>query len=368
VTDLNSPSRNGVHPHLAPLGWDADFARDFAPFHAEGRVPARVVAEHRDRYVVSDGASDRPATLAGRLRHQARSRKDLPATGDWVVLGGGDDGTAAIHAVLPRRGAFLRKAAGETTEAQVVAANVDVALIATALPADLSERRIERYLALAWESGAMPIVVLTKADLADDVGSAVRAVRAVAPGAEVVAVSSVSGEGVDALAQWLRPGRTAVLLGSSGVGKSTLVNRLMGGEVLRTGAVRDDGKGRHTTTHRQMVRLASGALLIDTPGMRELQLWTADAGLDAAFADVEALAARCRFGDCAHQAEPGCAVRAAARSGALDPERLESWHRLRRELAWLATRQDEAAASHERARVRTIHRAQRAHYRHKNSR
>jgi ribosome biogenesis GTPase len=265
VTDLNSPSTNGVHPHLTHLGWDADFARGFAPFHAEGRVPARVVAEHRGRYVVSDGASDRPATLAGRLRHQARCREDLPATGDWVALG-------------------------------------------------------------------------------------------------------VSGEGVDALGRWLRPGRTAVLLGSSGVGKSTLVNRLMGGEVLRTGAVRDDGKGRHTTTHRQMVRLAGGALLIDTPGMRELQLWTADAGLDAAFADVEALAARCRFGDCAHGAEPGCAVRAAARSGALDPERLESWHRLRRELAWLATRQDEAAASHERARLRTIHRAQRAHYRHSDKR
>ncbi|HLM66783.1 MAG TPA: ribosome small subunit-dependent GTPase A, partial [Longimicrobium sp.] len=164
---------------------------------------------------------------------------------------------------------------------------------------------------------------------------------------------------------WLRPGRTAVLLGSSGVGKSTLANRLAGGEVLRTGAVRDDGKGRHTTTHRQLLRLASGALLIDTPGMRELQLWTADAGLDAAFADVEALATRCRFGDCGHDGEPGCAVQAAAQSGALDPERLASWQRLRRELAWLAIRQDGAAAAQERARVKTTQRAYRDYMRRK---
>jgi ribosome biogenesis GTPase len=365
VNDSISPSLYGGYAHLASLGWDADFARDFAPHQAQGRVPARVVAEHRGRYVVADDEGERPAALAGRLRHAARGREDLPATGDWVALGAGDDGAAMIHAVLPRRSAFVRKAAGETTEAQVLAANVDVALIATALPADLSERRIERYLALAWESGAVPLVVLTKADLADDADAAVRAVRGVAPGAEVVAVSSVSGAGVDALGRWLRPGRTAVLLGSSGVGKSTLANRLAGGEVLRTGAVRDDGKGRHTTTHRELVRLASGALLIDTPGMRELQLWTADAGLDAAFADVEALATRCRFGDCGHDGEPGCAVRAAADSGALDPERLASWHRLRRELAWLAIRQDGAAAAQERARVKTTQRAYRDYMRRK---
>jgi ribosome biogenesis GTPase len=354
-----------IDPRLATLGWDADFAREFAPHRAQGRVPARVVAEHRGRYVADDGGGERPATLAGRLRHQVRAREHLPAVGDWAALGAGDDGAAVIHAVVPRRGAFLRKAAGEATEAQVLAANVDVALIATALPADLSERRIERYLALGWESGAVPVVVLTKADLAEDVDAAVRAVRIVAPGADVVAVSSVSGVGVDALGRWLRPGRTAVLLGSSGVGKSTLANRLMGAEVMRTGDVREDGKGRHTTTHRQLVKLAGGALLIDTPGMRELQLWTANAGVDAAFADLEALAARCRFGDCVHDAEPGCAVRAAAEFGALDPERLASWHRLRRELAWLSTRQDEAAAVREKARMRTIHREQRVHHRRK---
>ena len=365
MTDHNSPSIDGVDARLAALGWDAGFARDFAPFHAQGRVPARVVAEHRGRYVAADAAGERPATLAGRLRHQAHRRDDLPATGDWVALDAGEDGTAAIHAVLPRRGAFLRKAAGGATEPQVLAANVDVALVAAALPGDVNARRIERYLALAWESGAVPVVVLTKADLADDADAAVRVVRAIAPGVDVAAVSSVSGEGVEQLERWLKAGRTAVLLGSSGAGKSTLTNRLAGGEVLRTGAVRDDGKGRHTTTHRQLVRLAGGALLIDTPGMRELQLWTADAGLEAAFADVEALAARCRFGDCGHGAEPGCAVRAAVERGALDAERLASWHRLRRELAWLETRQDQAAAARERSRVRTLHKAYRDHVRHK---
>jgi ribosome biogenesis GTPase / thiamine phosphate phosphatase len=349
---------------LVPFGWDEAFARDFAAFRQTGAVPARVVAEHRDRYVIVGEDGERAAVLAGRLRHQARGREELPATGDWVAVDAGS-GTAAIQAVLPRRSLFRRKAAGDATEAQVLAANVDTALIAAALPGDVNARRIERYLALAWESGAVPLVLLTKADLADDVDAALRGVRAVAPGVDVAAVSAVTGMGVDDLARWLKPGRTAVLLGSSGAGKSTLTNLLLGAEALRTGAVREDGKGRHTTTHRQLVRLASGALLIDTPGMRELQLWTADAGLESAFADVEALAARCRFGDCAHDAEPGCAVRAVAESGALDPERLESWRRLRRELDWLELRQDEAAAAAERARVRTIHRAHRAHTRRK---
>lgn len=364
MTSNSSPSTGGFDARLASMGWDERFARDFDSLRAPGAVPARVVAEHRDRYLIHTPHGERAAVLSGRLRHQARTREDLPATGDWVVVDEGH-GTAAIHAVLPRRSLFRRKAAGDTTEAQVLAANVDVAFVAAALPADVNARRIERYLALAWESGAVPVVLLTKADLVDDVDAAVRGVRAVAPGVDVAAVSSLTGAGVDALARWLRPGRTAVLLGSSGVGKSTLTNLLLGTGALRTGAVRDDGRGRHTTTHRQLVRLANGALLIDTPGMRELQLWTADAGLEAAFADVEGLAARCRFGDCAHRTEPGCAVRAAVEHGALEPARLESWRRLRRELAWLELRQDEAAASAERARMKTVQRAYRVHTRRK---
>ncbi|HEU4883425.1 MAG TPA: ribosome small subunit-dependent GTPase A [Longimicrobium sp.] len=364
MTSQIPPSSDGLDAQLESFGWDEQLARDFDSLRAPGAVPARVVAEHRDRYVVRTAQGERAAVLAGRLRHHARTREELPATGDWVAVDEGD-GTAAIHAVLPRRSLFRRKAAGDATEAQVLAANVDVALIAAALPDDVNARRIERYLALAWESGAVPAVVLTKADLVDDVDAAIRGVRAIAPGVDVAAVSSFTGAGVDALARWLQPGRTAVLLGSSGVGKSTLTNLLLGEEALRTGAVREDGKGRHTTTHRQLVRLRNGALLIDTPGMRELQLWSADAGLESAFADVEALAARCRFGDCAHESEPGCAVRAAAESGLLDPARLESWRRLRRELDWLEIRQDEAAAAAERARVKSLHRALRVHTRRK---
>jgi ribosome biogenesis GTPase len=350
---------------LDALGWDAWFEAAYVPLAADGWSPARVVAEHRNAYVVAGVGGDRPATVAGRLRHQARMRDELPAVGDWVAVAGGADGGASIRAVLPRRSAFRRKVAGESTVAQVVAANVDVVLIATALPGDANVRRLERYLALAWESGATPVVVLTKADLSDDHQRALAAMRAAAPGVDVVAISSLTGEGVPALDRYLRPGRTAALLGSSGVGKSTLINRLLGHERLRTSAVREDGKGRHTTTHRELVRLAAGALLIDTPGMRELQLWDADAGLDAAFLDVEAIATRCRFRDCRHDAEPGCAVRAAVAAGTLDGERVAHWHKLQRELAHLAARQDEVAAAVERSRSKASQRALRAHLRRK---
>jgi ribosome biogenesis GTPase len=344
---------------LSALGWDSTFAAAFAPFAAAELAPARVVAEHRDRYVaVGGGGVETSAVLAGRLRHEARSRGELPAVGDWVAVArppsSGD--VTSIHAVLPRRTAFVRKAAGDETVAQVVAANVDVALVVTALPHDVNPRRIERYLALAWESGALPAVVLTKADLADDVGGSIAAAQAVAPGVDVIALSSLTGDGVEALERLLRPGRTAVLLGPSGAGKSTLVNRLLGANRLRTADVREDGRGRHTTTHRELVRLRSGALLIDTPGMRELQLWDADVGIGAAFADIYALAAQCRFSDCRHETEPGCAVLAAVDEGRVPAERLEHWRQLQRELAYLARRQDKLAAAEERARTRALHR------------
>ena len=361
---------------LAALGWDQSFAQAFGAATAAPTVastaawsPARVVAEHRNRYVVAGAAGERPATLAGRLRHASRGRDELPAVGDWVAVDRGSHvgvgGVASIRLLLPRRSAFRRKVSGESTAAQVVAANVDVVLIVAALPADANARRIERYLALAWESGATPVVVLTKVDLSDDRDRAVAAMRASAPGVDVVALSALTGEGVSALDGYLHAGRTAVLLGSSGVGKSTLVNRLLGQERLRTNAVREDGKGRHTTTHRELVRLASGALLIDTPGMRELQLWDADAGLDTAFLDVESVARGCRFRDCRHQAEPGCAVRVAIAAGRLDGERVNHWHKLQRELAHLAMRQDELAAAAERSRSKVIERAVRVHLRRK---
>jgi ribosome biogenesis GTPase len=274
------------------------------------------------------------------------------------------DGTTTIHLVAPRRSAFVRRAV-YTVEGQVVAANVDVALIATALPDDLNLHRLDRYLTLGWESGATPVIVLTKADLSDDVPGAIARVRASVHAPDVIAVSASTGEGIDHLAEYLVPGRTAVLLGSSGVGKSTLVNRLLGEAHLRTADVRGDGRGRHTTTHRELVTLANGALLIDTPGMRELQLWSADSGLDAAFADIDELAERCRFRDCGHNGEPGCAVAEAILGGELAADRLEHWRKLERELAYMALKQDERAASAERARIRSLMRSVRAHLRHK---
>ena len=352
---------------LASLGWDARWAASFASasevsgIHAKDDVePARVVAEHRERYTVAASDGEVSAVLGGRARHVAGGRADLPAVGDWIGLSRGvGDGTAVVRFVVPRQSAFVRKSVGDVTEPQVVAANVDVALIATALPGDLSTRRLERYLTLAWESGATPIVLLTKSDLSDGVDSALAQAALAAPGAEIIAVSAVRGDGIDALSTHLRPGRTAVLIGSSGVGKSTLVNRLLGAERQRTAQLTADGKGRHTTTHRELVRLANGALLVDTPGMRELQLWTADDGLDSTFADFDEYAVSCRFRDCVHDEEPGCAVREAVEAGKLSPARLDHWHHLRRELAWLARRQDARAMSEERNRVKSIMRGAR---------
>ena len=365
TTDASSP--------LASLGWDATWEAAFAAARESAGIrdapaitPARVVAEHRGRYGVVSDAGDGYAVLAGRARHEAEHREERPAVGDWVgVTRGSADGVALVRFVVPRRTAFVRKVAGDTTEAQVVAANVDVALIATALPGDLSARRLERYLTLAWESGATPVVLLTKSDLSSDASAAVAEVSLSAPGAAVVPISALTGDGIADLMAHLVPGRTAVLLGSSGVGKSTLVNRLLGVDRQRTADVLETGRGRHTTTHRELIRLGNGALLIDTPGMRELQLWNADEGLEASFADVEALAEECRFRDCAHATEPGCAVLAAVENGVLAAERLEHWHRLKRELAYLERKQDEVAAAELRGRVKSIMRNVRVHMRRK---
>ncbi|MFL5580348.1 MAG: ribosome small subunit-dependent GTPase A [Gemmatimonadaceae bacterium] len=353
---------------LAALGWDETFAAAFRALADDDALPARVLARHRAEYLIDGGGGARAAVAAGRLHRESEAARDpslLPAVGDWVAVAGaeGAGGRAVMRAVLPRRSAFVRKAAGSEVAAQVVAANVDVALLAAPLPDGVNPRRLERFAAMAWEGGAVPVILLTKRDLADDASLAAATADALgaAPGADLVAVSAETGEGLDALAAHLAPGRTAVLLGASGVGKSTLVNRLAGTELLRTAALRADGKGRHTTTHRELVRLASGALLIDTPGVRELALWGSGAGVEAAFDDVATLAVGCRFADCAHDSEPGCAVRDAVARGALDAARLEAWRALARELAWLARRQDDRAMAAERARVKSIMRGARVH-------
>jgi ribosome biogenesis GTPase / thiamine phosphate phosphatase len=311
---------------LGTLGWTPELADNLQP----GLLPGRVIAAHRAAFDVQTAEEIVRTRLPGRLAHESVE----VAIGDWVGLGDG-----LVRVVLPRRSAIVRKAAGLTSESQTLAANIDLAFIVSSLGPDLEPRRIERYLVTIWESGASPEIVLTKADRFDDPWEMVASVEAVAIGVPVHVVSAVSGYGLDALRARLGAGRTAVLLGSSGVGKSTLVNRWVGRELMATRETRvDDDEGRHTTTHRELVVLPSGGVVIDTPGIRELQLWDGD--VEAAFADVEEHALRCRFSDCSHNTEPGCAVKAAIVSGELTHERHASWLKLQRELRSIAVRAD----------------------------
>ena len=346
---------------LTRLGWTPRLEEAFRPYGARGMIPARVAVEHRSVYVLYAETGELMATLAGRLRHAAEQGTeggDRPAVGDWVAVAPPPgEGRAVVRAVLPRSSRFARKAAGRATEEQVVAANVDVVFVVTAAGGDVNPRRLERYLALAWESGATPAVVVSKADVDPDPAETMRLVSGVALGVAVHRVSSVTGEGLDEIRAYLREGRTVALIGSSGVGKSTLVNALLGEERQTTAEVRDDGRGRHTTTRRELIPLPAGGLLLDTPGMRELQLWDAAAGVAGAFEDVAALAAACRFVDCRHENEPGCAVLAAVETGRLDPGRLESFRKLRAELEYLDARHDEAARAAAKRDARVANRA-----------
>lgn len=342
---------------MAPgdLGWDeahwAPLLRDVAPDNCQ---PGRIVAEHKGQYRLGTANGELWAEVAGKF-YQATSRVDFPATGDFVAARMPEsDGPAIIQAVLPRRTAFVRKAAGDRVEQQVVAANVDTVFIVSALDHDFNLRRLERYLTLAWESGSRPVLLLNKLDLCDDLQAVLAEVGTVALGVPVHPLSAETEEGVDALAPYLQPGRTVAVIGSSGVGKSTLINRLLGRDVQATREVRSsDSRGRHTTTHRELFVLPSGGLMIDTPGMRELQLWSAGDGLDAAFSDIENLARGCRFQNCRHDRERGCAVRAAIDRGELPMERLESYRKLGRELDYLESQTDEAAAQ-ERKRAEKV--------------
>ena len=332
-------------PHsLTSWGWTDHWAAAFEPFAADGRFPARVVAQHRGRWLLAGERHEWSAALTGRLRHEAREG-GLPAVGDWVgcvIPQGG--GAARIDAVLPRRSAFVRRAAGSHLGAQTVAANVDTLFITSSFNADLNLRRLERYVAMARESGAEPVLLLTKDDLVDD-GAAVVDRLANELRIPVVGLSSHTGAGVDDLRRWLVPGQTIALVGSSGVGKSTLLNYLAGEELMATSEIReDDGRGRHTTTHRELFRLPGGSLMLDTPGVRELGLWDADQGLADTFGEILDLADRCRYRDCRHENEPGCAVQAAIRSGELDGGRLVSYRRLGEELAGQPTEADRREA------------------------
>jgi ribosome biogenesis GTPase len=330
--------------------------------HSHDSVPeliARVVEEQRGSYRLLSEDTEYPAELAGRLRHQVEARAELPAVGDWVraVAGAPGTGRAVIREVLPRRSRISRGAAGNPTEEQVLAANVDTAFIVTSLNLDLNTRRLERYVTLARNGGVTPVILLTKADLCADPETAVTEVAAATPGVAVHAMSVWLGQGLENLAPYLAPEKTCVLLGSSGAGKSTIVNHLLGAEALRVAPVREsDGRGRHTTTHREMLRLPGGALLIDTPGLREIQLWNGDeeGRLEQAFGDIVSLATACRFKDCRHQTEPGCAVKAAVAEGTLEPGRLASHAKLQRELAFLERKQDKRAQAEHEKKLREV--------------
>jgi ribosome biogenesis GTPase len=353
---------------LSTLGWvSPDQETAFEPYGAAGLAAGRVGAHHRGGYVVYSQLGELLGVLPGRLRSAAPG--ELPAVGDWVAFRPLDGAAALVEAVLPRRTCFRRSrrdlARGSNVgEEQVVAANVDVVFLVADLSVPGSPRSLERYLAAAWESGAEPVVVLTKLDLCADPAARVAEAQHVGLGVPVQAVSAATGEGVEAIRALLAGNRTAALLGPSGAGKSTLVNRLLGREAQATRALRSDGRGRHTTTARELFLVPGGGLVLDTPGLRVLQLWDDD-GLHGAFADLDDLARQCRFSDCRHETEPGCAVRAAVEDGLLDGERLQSWAKLGRELAYLERKGDRRAEAEERRRWRAVTKEGRARQRHR---
>lgn len=341
---------------LSALGWDAAWKLAFAPFVADGLVPARVAIEFNYIYRVYAEAGEWQAQIAGRLRHRAEGRDQMPAVGDWVaVRPTPGEAMATIEAVLPRRSKFSRKVAGETTEEQIVAANIDTVFLVMGLDGDYNPRRLERYLLMAHESGASPVVLLNKLDVAQNLDAAVDEIRAVAAGTPVHAVSARNRQGLDVIEPYLGSGRTGALLGSSGAGKSTLVNALVGEDLIKTQDVRaSDSRGRHTTRHRHLILLPRGGLLIDTPGMRELQFWGASEGVAETFDDVESLAAGCHFSDCRHREEPRCAVKLAVEQGTLPAERLVNYLKLQDEIASLDARKNVRAQIDEKRKIKTV--------------
>jgi ribosome biogenesis GTPase len=344
--------------NLETLGWDEFFERHFQPYAANGFTAGRVASEYKNSYLVYSESGKVFGEIAGRLRHEAVDRRDLPVVGDWVVIRPSpDNDKVTIHAVLPRKSKFTRKSAGVRTEPQIVGANIDTVFLITSLNEDFNPRRVERYLIVAWESGVRPIIILSKSDLCDETAERIRETRAVVGDVSIHAVSVVRRHGLDELVQYFKPGQTVAFLGSSGVGKSTLINHLLGDEYLKVQEIREhDGRGKHTTTHRELIVLPHGGLVLDTPGMRELQLWDGEAGLQIAFADIEMMAGRCYFSDCRHQDEPRCAVREALADGTIDAARYESYEKLQKELAFLARKQDIRSAITEKQKWKKLSR------------
>jgi ribosome biogenesis GTPase len=368
---------------LHDLGWSDFFSAQLAELELNSETAAaRVAEENREMFRLLSPQGEFMAEISGKFRHEVMGRADFPAVGDWVLASTRkEESRATIHRVLNRKSKFSRKIAGKKTEEQIVAANVDVVFIVSSLNSEFNLRRLERYVALAWESGAQPVIVLNKSDLSENPGELRGEAEAAAIGVPVILTSALRGDGIDEIREMMRSipektastesisekvlvAKTAALLGSSGVGKSSLINAILGSELLDTGAVREsDDRGRHTTTTRHLIVAPGGGVLIDTPGMRELQLWDASEGIDQAFGEIADLAANCKFRDCKHVNEPGCAVRAAVESGTLAAERLESFHKLGREEKFVAAKQDAAVRAEQTKALKQLMKKQNRFYR-----
>ncbi len=337
--------------NVIDYGWNDYFSSKWNENATESMFPGRIIADFGQLLKV---VTDKGEMLVGRPLNKGEDFLQL-AVGDWVGLETDAYGDTLVKILLPRKTKFSRAAAGIEIKEQIVAANADTVFITQSLNKDFNMKRLERYMIAAWDSGAVPVVVLTKADCCEDINEKICMVYDTAPGVEVLAVSAVTGQGMNEIRKYLAPGKTVALLGSSGVGKSTLVNTLLGEEILKTQEIReDDSKGRHTTTHRELVLLPGGGLLLDTPGMRALSIWEADTGMELMFGDIEELALKCRFYDCKHQNEPGCAIRQGIEAGALEKKRYESWQKLQKELAHLEAKKDGKLRQQERQFGRQI--------------